>query len=70
MLFNPRCESRTYARRGLPWSTQIVYDQRDCHLNKRDRRQIKRLKYFQILWPLKILTVLFHEVSLFGDQCV
>jgi hypothetical protein len=33
-------------------------------MNERHRRQIKRLRFFQILWPLKILTVLFHEVSL------
>ena len=55
----------THIRRGLPYNTQLVYDRRDDHLHKRDRRQVKRLKFFQILWPLKILTVLFHEVSHF-----
>jgi hypothetical protein len=26
-------------------------------------RLVERLRWFQVLWPLKILTVLFHEVS-------
>jgi hypothetical protein len=42
-------------RRGLPYGSRYV--------RGKDGKPVRRLRWFQILWPLKILTVLFHEVS-------
>jgi hypothetical protein len=51
----PASRLKLIGRRGLPYGVMRGYDQYG--------RLVERLRWFQVLWPLKILTVLFHEVG-------